>query len=69
MNKRSFVLLKNLFLSTSSLNSFRYCRDRKKRGKVIGSLIGFSILFIMMLTYCIFYCVGLGKMGLVLLVP
>ncbi len=63
MNK-AIILLKNLLLSTSQFNIFRYTTDKKKKGNVIGNTIGMTILFAMLMAYCIAQCIGYGKLGL-----
>ena len=68
MNK-SIILLKNLLRSTSRLNSYRYCRDRKKRKKIAGALIGQGILYLLFMAFCIVICVGYGKFGLAGSIP
>jgi hypothetical protein len=66
---RNVVLLKNLLLSTSQWNSYKYCRDKKKRGRVVGNIIGQIILFLMLMAYCIANCIGYGKFGLAGAIP
>ena len=66
---RNAVLLKTLLLSTSQYNCFKYCRDKKKRGKIIGSFIGLAILYLMLMAYCIANCVGYNKFGLTSAIP
>ena len=34
--KSSMVLIKNLLLSTSQWNIYSFCRDGKKKGRIIG---------------------------------
>ena len=64
MNK-SIILLKNLLLSTSQFNIFRYTTDKKKKANVVGNTIGMTILFIMLMVYCIAQCIGYGKLGII----
>lgn len=65
----SFVLLKTLLLSTSRINAYRYCRDKKKRGRIIGSFVGVACLFAMLMAYCVAMCIGYGRYGLIDAVP
>ncbi len=68
MNK-NVVLLKNLLLSTSQWNSFKFCKDKKKRGNIIGNSIGQAILFILLMVYCVANCIGYSKFGLTKAIP
>ena len=66
MTKRNeLLLLKTLLLSTSQRNIYKYTTDKKKKGRVIGSWIGLSILYLMLMAYCIATCIGYGEMGLI----
>ncbi|MCR4584914.1 MAG: hypothetical protein K5686_04250 [Lachnospiraceae bacterium] len=67
--KSSMVLIKNLLLSTSQWNIYRFCRDKKKRGRIIGNFIGQFILYLMLMAYCVFSCIGYGKLGLTVVIP
>lgn len=69
MKNKNMVLLKNLLLSTSRRNSFKYCRDKKKRGKIIGSTVGAVILYLMLMAYCVANCIGYGKFGMTKAIP
>jgi len=64
MNK-SMILLRTLLLSTSQSNIYRHCRDKKKRGKIVGGLIGAALLYAMIMAYCIVMCIGYGKAGII----
>ncbi len=57
------VLLKTLLLSTSSINQIKYETDKKKRGKVVGQLVGKLILYAMFLGFCLIIALGLGGWG------
>ena len=67
--KSSMVLIKNLLLSTSQWNIYRFCRDGKKKGRIIGNFIGYAFLYLMLMAYCVFSCIGYGKMGLAEVIP
>lgn len=69
MKNNNFVLLKNLLLSTSSLNKYKYCKDKKKRGKIVGTAVGSVILYLLLMAYCIANCVGFGMFGLTGSIP
>ncbi len=63
------ILLKTLLLSTSQWNIYKYGKDKKKRGKVIGNTIGMVSLFLMLMAYCILQCMGYGQMGIAKSIP
>lgn len=67
--KSSMVLIKNLLLSTSQWNIYRFCRDKKKKGRIIGNFIGYAFLYLMLMAYGVFSCIGYGKMGLTEVIP
>ncbi|MCR5323489.1 MAG: hypothetical protein K6E85_09490 [Lachnospiraceae bacterium] len=69
MNNNSFVLLRTLLRSTSQWNIYRYCKDKKKKGRIIGSFIGSAILYLLLIGYCTVTCIGYGKIGLIDLMP
>lgn len=64
MNK-SMILLRTLLLSTSQSNIYRHCRDKKKRRKIAGGLIGAALLYAMIMAYSIVMCIGYGKAGII----
>ena len=64
MKNNSTVLLKALLKSTSTLNILKTSKDKKKRGTMIGGLIGASILYLMLVGYCVLMAVGYGQYGL-----
>ena len=64
MNK-SLILLKTLLLSTSQGNIYRHCRDKRKRGKIIGGFIGAALIYAMIMAYCILMCIGYGTAGMI----
>lgn len=66
---KNIILLKTLMCSTSRYNSFRFCKDKKKRGKIIGGTIGQTMLYLMLTAYCIANCVGYGYFGLTDSIP
>lgn len=68
MNK-NVVLLRTLMRSTSQHNRFKYCNDRKKRSKVIGNYIGQTVLFLLLMAYCIANSIGYGEYGLAASIP
>ena len=63
------LLLKAQLLSTSPLNVYRHTDDRKKRRQVVGGAVGFSILYAMVIAYCVLMCVGYGMVGMAGAVP
>lgn len=69
MNKNSIVLLRTLLKSTSQWNIYKNCKDKKKKGRIIGGFIGFCILYLCLIAYCIGMSIGYGKMGLVGIMP
>lgn len=68
MSKKT-VLLKTLLLSTSQKNILKYCKDKKKRSKIIGGYIGMGILYLMLIAYCVLQSIGFGYFGLAGSIP
>ena len=69
MNKNSLLLLKTLINSTSQWNIYKHCKDTKKKGRIVGNSIGISILFLLLMAYCIGTSIGYGMLGLSSLIP
>ena len=67
--RNSLILLKTLLLSTSRINRYRHCTDKRKRGKLAGGIVGVALLYVMLMAYCIAMCVGYGAYGLIDAVP
>ncbi len=66
---RDLILLKTLLLSTSQWNIYRNCRDRKKRGKIVGGTIGALLVYSLIMAYCVLMCIGYGNAGLIETAP
>jgi ABC-2 type transport system permease protein len=66
---KNIILLKALLKSTSSINICKHCKDKKKRGKIVGSMIGAGILYLMLMCYCVLSCIGYGHYGLTAYIP
>ena len=69
MKNKNLLLLKTLLLSTSQRNIYRFCKDKKKRRRIVGNTIGAVLLYAMLLAYCIFSCIGYGMVGMIDSVP
>ena len=69
MNKNSLLLLKTLLKSTSQWNIYKHCKDKKKKGRIVGNSIGIGILFLLLMAYCIGTAIGYGMLGLASLIP
>ncbi len=69
MMKNSILLLRTLLRSTSQANIFKYTKDKKKKSRVIGNYVGLSVLYLMLMAYCIAMCVGYGQVGIIGSVP
>ncbi|WP_035785022.1 hypothetical protein [Butyrivibrio sp. MC2021] len=64
MKNKGFLLFKTLLLSTSSGNIYRTTTDKKKKGKIIGSWIGMSVLYLLLIFYCVITAIGYSYYGL-----
>lgn len=69
MKNNNIILLKTLLLSTSQRNIYKHCRDEKKRKKIIGSFVGTMLLYVMLMGYSIFICIGYGQAGIISAAP
>lgn len=69
MKSKRIMLLKTMLLSTSQINILKYSKDKKRRGRAIGSLVGMAILFAVIMMYCIFSCAGFGMLGFSKYIP
>ncbi len=68
-DRSDFVLLRTLFLSTSLRNQYKYCKDRRKRKKIRGAIVGMALLYAMLIGYSFATCIGYGLAGLIDAVP
>ncbi len=68
MNK-NILLLKTLLLSTSRINTLRYCKDGKKKGKIIGGIVGVCMLYLLVMGFAILTCIGYGMTGMIQAAP
>ena len=64
MKNNSSVLLKTLLKSTSIINILKTSKDKKKRGRIIGGIIGAIIIYLMLGAYCVLTAIGYAKFGL-----
>ena len=64
MKNNTMVLLRTLLLSTSQRNKYKNTKDKKQKSKIIGTYVGLSLLYIMIMAYCILMCIGYGKIGI-----
>ena len=70
MNKnKGILLLRTLLLSTSQRNKYKYCKDKKKRKKIVGSTVGLVLLYLLLMAYAIATCIGYGYTGIINAVP
>lgn len=61
---KSNVLLRNLLLSSSSLNIWRHETDKKKKGKMVGQAIGLGLLYVLLMGFLVLMAVGYGLLGI-----
>ncbi len=63
MKKSSFELLKILALSTSWRNRLKYCKDSKKKNRIIGEITAYVLLGGLLLAYCAAIGIFYGQSG------
>ena len=64
MKSKRLLLFKTLLLSTGSMNIYKHTGDKKKKGKIVGSWIGMSILYLLLIFYCVIFSIGYSYYGL-----
>ena len=69
MKNKRLLLLRTFLLSTSAWNVLKTSKDKKKKGLFIGNIIGYGILYLMLMAYSVLSVIGLGNMGLIEFVP
>lgn len=69
MQSERILLVKNMVLSNSGINTLRHSTDKKKKGQVIGGFIGLFFVYVLLLAYCVLMSIGYGKMGLTSAIP
>lgn len=65
MKNNGMLLLKTLLLSTSQRNIYRHTTDKKKRKKIVAAAVGTTMLYLMLMAYCISMCAGYGAYGMI----
>ena len=65
MKNKNILLLRALLRSTSQRNIIRYTTDKKKRKKLIGNIIGKVVLYILLVGFTVFTCIGYGAFGII----
>lgn len=69
MKSKWMILLRTLLKATSLTNIYKYTKDKKRKRQIIGNWIGFSILYICLMAYSVFMCIGYGQFGIIDAVP
>ncbi len=67
--KNNILLLKTLLLSTSQRNILKHTKDKKKKNRAVAGFIGATFLYVMLMMYSIFMCVGFAVMDMIDVVP
>ena len=65
MKDKNITLLKTLLKSTSQWNILIFSNDKKKRGRVIGNAIGYGMLQLLLVGFCVSTTIGYGHMGVI----
>lgn len=60
MKNKRLLLLRNLLKSTSEINIYKHTTDKKKRTNIIGNMVGYGVVFVMIVLYCGIMAIGLG---------
>lgn len=68
MNSR-IILLKTMLLSTSRINKVKYSKDKKVKSKAIGGMVGVSLIYLMIMMYCVATAIGYGLIGIANAIP
>ena len=69
MISKRLLLLGLMIKSRSGLNILRHSKDKKRRGKVIGEAIGFGMLDVVLLGFCILVSLLFGFNGYPEMIP
>ena len=64
MKNKNAVLLKTLLKSTSIINILKTSKDKKRKGRLIGGIVGMALLYAMIVFYCIIVSIGYAQNGL-----
>lgn len=63
-NNNAIVLLGTLLKSTSSYNTLKYTKDKKKKNKIIGGYVGMFFIYLMLVVFFVMASVGYGITGM-----
>ncbi|MBR0434537.1 MAG: hypothetical protein IJK13_00850 [Lachnospiraceae bacterium] len=69
MFKKSAVLLKTMIRANSTFNILRHEKDKKKKRKMIGGIIGIACIYLMIIIYAGGYSALCGYSGMAYAVP
>ena len=69
MRSNLLVLLKAQILSHSNMNLLRYEKDKRKKGKIIGTYIALALVFLVISGYCFGMGYAYGYLGMAYLLP
>ena len=64
MLKKSAVLLKTMIRANSTFNILRHEKDKKKKRKMIGGLVGIGMIYLMIIIYACGYSALCGYSGM-----
>lgn len=69
MLKKSAVLLKTMIRANSTFNIIKHEKDKKKKRKLIGALIGMGLIYLMIIIYALAYSALCGYSGMSYAIP
>lgn len=69
MDNSNLILIRMLLKSTSQLNIYKHCKDKKKRKRIVGNWVAFGFLYLLLLAYCVAAGIGYGSIGLTETLP
>lgn len=69
MKNKRWLLLKTLFASTNRLRILKREHDKRKRNNIKGGIAGVTILYVILVAYCVLNSIGMGSMGFSDVIP
>lgn len=64
MKSKRLLLTETLLKSTSAINAYKYCNDKKKRSRTTSRLVGRGIIYLLILFYGSLVSIMMGKTGM-----
>ncbi len=63
-NNKTYLLLRTMLLSTSNRNLLKHCTDKKRKSQTIGGMVGFGLVYFLIIVIGAFQAGMMGVIGM-----